>query len=179
MTSHHIILYSFLCVISIIVFSGYLVKIYRFKREKNRVTEPQEARAIDIELKGDIFELDKLSIILEDLVRYNVPVKTILDLNIVLEEVYTSIVNQQKEGQDNKNVLISLVLDPGQIRVSITDHNAEFNPIVMQKIDLNAPFEEISFHGLGFHLVRHLADDLNYQRMEDRNILTMKKTYAK
>jgi anti-sigma regulatory factor (Ser/Thr protein kinase) len=48
----------------------------------------------------------------------------------------------------------------------------------MPRIDLNAPIEEISFQGLGFHMVRHLASHLHYQRLEDQNILTIKKTYT-
>ena len=40
------------------------------------------------------------------------------------------------------------------------------------------PLEEISFQGLGFHLVRHFADDLSYKRQNDMNILTIKKSFA-
>ena len=178
MTSHYIILSSFFLIVAITVFSAYLIKIYRNKREKTRLKEPQGTRKIDIELHEDIFELDKLSIILDDLVRYDIPVKTILDLNIIIEEVFTSIINRRHEGQEDKKILITLMLEPGQIRVCITDHNDEFNPTLMQKIDLNAPFEEISFHGLGFHLVKHLADELSYQRLEGKNILNMKKSYT-
>ena len=114
MTFSQIILFSFLTVIAVIVLSGYLVKIYRRKKEHDSVPGPQVSK-INIELKGDIFELDKLAIILEDLVRYQVPVKTILDLNIILEEIYTSIVNHQEEGQPDKKVHIVLTVEPGQI----------------------------------------------------------------
>ena len=177
MTFSQIILFSFLTVIAVIVLSGYLVKIYRRKKEHDSVPGPQVSK-INIELKGDIFELDKLAIILEDLVRYQVPVKTILDLNIILEEIYTSIVNHQEEGQPDKKVHIVLTVEPGQIAACIRDRNEEFNPTVMPRIDLNAPIEEISFQGLGFHLVRHLADYLGYQRTEGQNILTIRKTFA-
>jgi|GEM_PF-1233064 len=178
MTSHQIILICFLSVVGLIIVSAYMLKIVRNNKEKHRVPEPQVAKKINIELKEDIFELDKLSIILEDLVRYNIPVKTILDLNIIIEEVFIGIVNRLNIGRNDARVFITLVLEPGQISVSITDHNDEFNPTVTQKIDLNAPLEEISFHGLGFHLVRHLVDDISYQRLDGRNILSMKKNYT-
>ncbi len=178
MTFNQIILFTFLSVVAVILFSGYLVKGYRNKREKNRASEPLGVRKIDIELKGDIFELGKLAVILEDLVRYQVPVKTILDLNIILEEVYTSIVHHHEEDQPDKKALITLMLETGQIMVSIKDRNVEFNPTVIREIDLNAPLEEISFQGLGFHMVRHLADHLSYQRVKGQNILTIKKTFT-
>jgi serine/threonine-protein kinase RsbW len=178
MTFHQIILFSFLTVVAVILLSGHQVRIYRIKKAKNRASKPPGARKVKLELKGDIFELDKLAIILEDLVRYQVPVKTILDLNIILEEVYTSIVNHQEEDQHDKKVLITLMLEPGQISAFVKDSNDEFDPTVIQAIDLNAPIEEISFQGLGFHMVRHLADQLIYQRLEDQNILTIRKTYT-
>jgi len=177
MTFHLTILYSFLSIISVTILSAYLLKIYRKRKERGRVPELQRAKKIDIELKGDIFELGKLAIILDDLVRYEVPVKTILDLNIILEEVYTIIINHRKADQPDPKVLITLILEYGQITAIIKDRNDEFDPTVIQKIDLNAPLEEISFQGLGFHMVRHLADDLSYQRLEGQNILTIKKIY--
>jgi serine/threonine-protein kinase RsbW len=178
MTSNQIFLFSFLSVVAVILFSGYLLKIYRNIKARNKAAGPRGARNIEIELKGDIFELDKLVIVLEDLVRYQVPVKTILDLNIILEEVYTSIVNRQEEEQPDKKVFITLSLETGQVIACIRDRNDEFNPTVMPRIDLNAPIEEISFQGLGFHLIRHLADHMDYKRQEGQNILTIKKTIA-
>ncbi|MEI6456673.1 MAG: ATP-binding protein [bacterium] len=177
MTFNQIILFSFLSVVVFIILSGYLLKIYRSHTEKRRTPGARGARKIDIELKGDIFELDKLAIILEDLMRYQVPVKTILDLNIILEEVYTSIVNHQKEDQCDHKVHISLLPETGSITATVKDRNDEFNPMVIPAIDLNAPLEEISFQGLGFHMVRHLADHLGYKRLEGQNILTIKKSY--
>ncbi len=178
MTSHLTILVTFLVIIGVTVLSAYLLKLFRNKKEKGRVPEPQAARKMEIELKGDIFELDKLAIILDDLVRYDVPVKTILDLNIILEEIYTIILRHRNADQQDLRVLITLLLEQGQILANIRDRNAEFDPTAMPKIDLNAPIEEISFQGLGFHMVRHLADGLTYQRLADQNILTIKKIYS-
>lgn len=177
MTLNLAILYSFLSIIFVTIFSAYLLKIYRKRKERVRVPEPQGEKKIDIELKGDIYELGKLAIILDDLVRYNVPVKTILDLNIILEEVYTIIINHRKGDQTDLKVLITLILEYSQIMAIVKDRNDEFDPTAMPKIDLNAPIEEISFQGLGFHMISHLADGLSYQRLEGLNILTIRKIY--
>lgn len=178
MTSNQIIFFCFLSVIAIILVSAFLVKIYRKNMARNWAHEHQKPRKIDIGLKCDIFELGKLAIILEDLVRYHIPVKIILDLNLMIEEVFTGIVSRRKEDQPDDKVLITLMLESGRITVFIKDRNEEFNPTVIPAIDLNAPLEEISFQGLGFHMVRHMADHVSYQRLHDQNILTLTKTYA-
>ncbi len=102
--------------------------------------------------------------------RHQVPIKTIFELNVILEEVFVSIVHHCKEGKANKMVHFRLLLDPGLVTVFITDHNDAFDPTVIPAIDLNAPLEEISFRGLGFHLVRHLANEISYQRVEGQNV---------
>jgi anti-sigma regulatory factor (Ser/Thr protein kinase) len=175
MTSQQTILFTFVSIIGATVLAAHLLKIYRKKKESDRGAEPPGPKKIEIELNGDVFELDKLAIILDDLVRYDVPVKTILDLNIILEEVYAIIIKRTREGQRDVKVRITLILEQAQIRAIVRDRNDEFNPTEMPRIDLNAPIEEISFQGLGFHMVRHLADGLNYQWLDGQNILTITK----
>ena len=177
MTSNLTILITFSAIIGVTVLSAYLLKIYRNKLGKSKIPKPKVAKKIEIELKGDIFELDKLAIILDDLVRYDVPVKTILDLNIILEEIYSIIIRYRKVGQQDVKVLITLLLEQGRILAIIRDRNDEFDPTAMPKIDLDAPIEEISLQGLGFHMIRHLADSLSYQRLEGQNILTIMKLH--
>lgn len=177
MTVNQIILITFLCIIAFTMASAGLLKIFRLRSARTRSPEPLEPKKIDIALKGDIFELGKLAIVLDDLVRYDVPVKTILDLNIILEEVFNIIIKNQVAGQSDNRVHISLILENRGITSIISDRNEAFDPTVMPKIDLNAPIEEISFQGLGFHMIRHLADGISYQRQNDQNVLTVKKLY--
>jgi serine/threonine-protein kinase RsbW len=179
MTYHQIILVVFLSSVGVILGSGYLTKKFRSKREKNRGPEHHRVRKIDMDLKGDIFELDKIAIILEDLERYQIPTKTILELNVIVEEVFTNIINQRKEGQPDNKILISLILEIDQIIIVIKDHNDEFNPLLVPEIDMNLPLEEMSFQWLNLHMVRHLTDHMSYRRMENQNILTLKKSYRR
>jgi serine/threonine-protein kinase RsbW len=179
MTYHQIILTVFLTSLGVILVAGFLTKRYRSKREKNREPEHHRVRKIDINLKGDIFELDKIAIILEDLERYQIPTKTILELNVIIEEVFTNILNQRKEGQQDSKILITLILEIDQIIIVIKDHNDPFNPTMVPEIDMNLPLEEMSFQWLNIHMVRHLTDQMSYRRMENQNILTLKKTYSR
>ena len=178
MTYNQIILNTFLSVVAITILSGYIVKFYRNKQSKKIATKPQETRRVNIELKGDIFELNKLTVILEDLIRYDIPIETIFELNIIIEEVFSSIINHQKVDSPDNKIQINLIINSGLVTVFIKDHNDEFDPTLIPKIDINAPLDEISFQGLGFHLVRHYADNLSYKRQNDMNILTIKKSFA-
>jgi serine/threonine-protein kinase RsbW len=177
MNLNQLILVSFISIVGLILLSGFLVKVFYTKMQKKTGPIRQEAKKIDLVLRAEIFELTKLAIVLEDLERYDIPVKTILELNIIIEEVFTSIVSYKVEGSKGEKVFITLSLEAGNVIVTIKDMNEEFDPTVIPVVDLNAPLEEISFRGLSFHMVRHLADEMNYQRMKDQNILTIKKIY--
>lgn len=174
---NQVILFAFISVVMLIILSGFLLKKYRRKQAKKKITEPLKVKKIDIALKGDIFELNKLSVILEDLERYGVPIKTIFELNIIIEEVFASIIHHQTPDSPDKRVLINLRIEKGKITANIKDWNEAFNPTLVPAVDLNAPLEEISFQGLGFHLVRKLADQVSYQRLNDQNILAIIKHF--
>lgn len=160
------------------ILSGYAVKFFRTKQLKRIVTKPHETKRVNIELKGDIFELNKLAVILEDLIRYDIPIETIFELNLIIEEVFLSTINHQKEDSPDNTIYINLIISSGLITVFIKDYNDEFDPTLIPKIDINAPLDEISFQGLGFHLVRHYADNLSYKRQNNMNVLTIKKSFA-
>jgi serine/threonine-protein kinase RsbW len=177
MNFNQLILISFLSIVGLILISGFLVKVFYTRKHQKSKHVTKEAKKINFALRTEIYELTKLAIILEDLERYHVPMKTILELNIIIEEVFTNILNYKDEANKGEKVIINLSLESGQVIVTIKDHNAAFDPTVIPEIDLNAPLEEISFRGLSFHMVRHLADALSYQRMNDQNVLTIQKNY--
>jgi anti-sigma regulatory factor (Ser/Thr protein kinase) len=59
--------------------------------------------------------------------------------------------------------------------VELKDDARAFNPLTAPEADVSAPLEERAAGGLGIHLMRKLMDGIEYQRMEDGNLLIMKK----
>lgn len=112
--------------------------------------------------------------------RHDLPVKTIFELTLVLEEVFTNVV---KYGYPRDADLASSGIDlimtwkPGEVRVTIEDAGVPFNPLESPKPDVNLPFEDRGIGGLGVHFVLSLMDEVGYERTQDKNRLTMVKRY--
>ena len=64
------------------------------------------------------------------------------------------------------------------LKIVLTDSGKPFDPTASTVPDINLPPEERPVGGLGIFLVRKLMDTLEYERKDDKNILTMTKKIA-
>ena len=63
----------------------------------------------------------------------------------------------------------------GAIVAIISDDGVPFNPLNQPQPEISLPLEVREMGGLGIHLVRHMFDDVQYQRQGGRNVLTLVK----
>jgi PAS domain S-box-containing protein len=61
------------------------------------------------------------------------------------------------------------------IVATISDDGVPFNPVNQPEPDISLPLEAREIGGMGIHLVRHMFDDVQYQRRADRNVLSLVK----
>jgi sigma-B regulation protein RsbU (phosphoserine phosphatase) len=86
-------------------------------------------------------------------------------LDLVLEELFTNMV---KYGNGADPIRITLRRCPGGVEVTITDYGVEpFDVTRAAAIDTTLPLEERQPGGLGLHLVRKLAEALEYEYLKD------------
>jgi serine/threonine-protein kinase RsbW len=50
-----------------------------------------------------------------------------------------------------------------------------FNPLTAPDVDVTTPRDERTAAGLGIHFMRKLMDRIEYRRLEDGNLLILKK----
>jgi anti-sigma regulatory factor (Ser/Thr protein kinase) len=131
---------------------------------------------IKFELKNDIQELDKLCRILGRFGNsHGFPQKAAFEINLVLEEIFTNIVRYGFANKAEHIVQISVSYDNGVVIIRIEDDGIPFNPLETDPPDLDCTIEERDIGGLGIHLIKGYTNGIEYQRLGDRNILTIKK----
>lgn len=59
--------------------------------------------------------------------------------------------------------------------VEVTDDGAPFNILEVPEPDTTETLEDRSIGGLGLHMVRTLMDEVGYERIADRNVVTLTK----
>jgi len=69
---------------------------------------------------------------------------------------------------------LEIELTAVEILMTIRDNGPEFDPLERPTPDLDAAIADRDVGGLGIHLVRELADDCIYARVDDSNVLTIR-----
>ena len=78
-----------------------------------------------------------------------------------------------KGGQHQ--ISVNIALEGVVVKLTVEDDGVPFNPLEAPLIDLDLPLEKRGTGGLGIHLIKGVMDDLEYNRVDGRNRLVMRK----
>jgi anti-sigma regulatory factor (Ser/Thr protein kinase) len=127
-------------------------------------------------LKNDLAEISRLAEELEAFCERNgVSTDTVMALNLALEEAVTNVIDYGYDDGGEHEFQVELAVADGSVTATISDDAREYNPLLREDPDVNAPLEERRIGGLGVLLVKKLMDTVTYARTDGRNVLTMRK----
>lgn len=128
------------------------------------------------ELRNDLAEIDRLAAELEDFgARHDLPPATIFAVNLALEEVVSNVIAHGYDDAAAHRIGVELRALGDAVEVAVEDDGRPFNPLTAAAPDVEVSLDERDVGGLGVLLVRKLMDDVTYERVADRNVLTFKK----
>ena len=131
---------------------------------------------LDFEIKNDLSELARVNELLEEFGQANHFSSSLMfHLTLALEEILTNIIFYGYEGAGEQRIQVQLEFNDGEVSARIEDQAKAFNPLERESPDIHKPLEERTVGGLGIHIVRNIMDSVEYQRANDKNILTIKK----
>jgi len=130
-----------------------------------------------ISLGSKINELDVLSKQLTKFFSQTTHVNLINPINLLLEELFS---NTIKYGQCvDAAVNIELELTSDTLKIIYMDNGIAFNPLtfIIEPIS-NESIEDRKIGGLGIQLIKTMTNQLDYQRIDNQNILIMIKNIS-
>jgi anti-sigma regulatory factor (Ser/Thr protein kinase) len=132
---------------------------------------------------SDIFESrfpnrpEDLSRVTEEAVRFieehGIGGKAVYLANLAIEEMGTNILKYGYDDTAVHEIRLRLELLPGSLRLALEDDGHEFNPLNAPASEIHLPVEERAIGGLGIHMVREMAESLDYERCGGRNRVTV------
>jgi serine/threonine-protein kinase RsbW len=132
-----------------------------------------------ITIANKIEQLDVLVAELEQIAEeWELPMAFSMNLNLVLEELVTNIIFYGYTDDAVHEITILFATDDQKIKLELTDDAKAFNPLLAAEPDMNTSIEDMKIGGLGIHLVKKIMDDIQYQRIDDKNILTLTKNLS-
>jgi anti-sigma regulatory factor (Ser/Thr protein kinase) len=107
--------------------------------------------------------------------QYNLPTRLVTHLHIALEEHLTNIISYGYESGQAGTIRVRFMLESSALRVEVEDSARAFDPTAAPEVNVLLPLEAKPLGGLGLHMIRKSADELEYRRTDGRNLLTIKK----
>lgn len=99
--------------------------------------------------------------------------------NLAIEELATNLIKYGYDDAEEHIIEFELSFADGELVIVAIDDGHLFNPLEAPEPETNLPVEERPIGGMGIHLLRHLADSMDYERREGKNRLTLRKSCAR
>lgn len=140
------------------------------------VAEDEYVLSEDITLKNQMSEVSRLNDFVKMVgERLQLDKSLVKKLRLAVEEVVVNVISYAYLEETEGNVVVSARADKKRLSFVITDWGFAFAPTDAPRADISQPVEERAIGGLGIMLVRQLMDSVNYERVDGKNILTMRK----
>jgi len=128
-------------------------------------------------LKNQLSEIVKLEKILEEFgLNQQIPDKTLLAMNLALEEILTNIISYGYQDTQEHDIFLRLTIEGKDFMAEVEDDGIPFNPLDAQDPDITLPVEDRPIGGLGIHLTKKMMDGIDYERRDGKNFLRLKKS---
>ncbi len=127
-------------------------------------------------IKNDISEISKLAIFIGELSEVlDLTPELNFNLNLVLEEAVSNVILYAYGKEEQKEISLLATMTDNNLIFVLTDSGKEFDPTKVPDADITLSAEEREIGGLGIFLIRQIMDKVDYQRIGEKNVLTMRK----
>ena len=99
-----------------------------------------------------------------------------MKVNVAVEEAVVNVMKYAYPSGQRGDVTIEAASNDVQLKFTIIDSGKPFDPTVQAEVDTTLPAKERKIGGLGIHIMRQNMDSMNYERMDNLNVLTLRKT---
>ena len=145
------------------------------KKEQSKDKELSSLDPFKLELEAD---LQNLPIFLEAATKLAKSIgfkkHCLMHIELILEEIIVNIISYAYENKKNGNIILEgNAVGNNTLQLKIIDFGIPFNLLEAKDPDIELPIEERDAGGLGIFLVKHLVNDIKYERKDNKNILTL------
>lgn len=104
------------------------------------------------------------------------PMKIQMQVDVVIDELVSNVANYAyPEETGDLTIQIAVNEDPKEFIMTLIDSGIPYNPLEKEDPDINASVEDRPIGGLGIFMVKKMMDDMKYQYLDGKNILTVRK----
>jgi serine/threonine-protein kinase RsbW len=135
----------------------------------------------EIHIKNQVGELEHVAQFVEEISEeLGLDMELQMNLNLVMEEMVSNVIfYAYPEGTDASIGLVA-ESDGKELTFVLSDRGREFDPTLKEDADVDVnPIDREGLGGMGIFIVKNIMNEVTYQRLEGKNLLTMKKEINK
>ncbi len=133
-----------------------------------------------IVLANDKSEVPKLNAFVDEVcMAVGFDDRTSKKIKVAIEEAVVNVMNYAYPPGTKSDVTIEAASNDMHLKFTIIDKGIPFDPTVQAVADTTLPAKERRIGGLGIHIMRQNMDSINYERIDNLNVLTLRKKIVK
>lgn len=129
-------------------------------------------------LKNQISEITRLGEELDKFgIENSIKKELINTINFVLDEVVTNVIMYAYPKDELNFIEIDIDIIDEYIVMKVIDSGKKFDPTQIKDPDISKDLTEREIGGLGIYLVKNSVDKIEYEYIDNKNVLTIYKKY--
>jgi anti-anti-sigma factor len=148
---------------------------------KSGVGSVQPPRLVRFSFPADVNLLSPVRVFIVNTLRGSgYPEDAVNDIELCADEAVTNVVEHAYGYDPKKSLTVELVMDKESLKIVVRDQGRAFEPKgASGEVDLEKHIAERRTGGLGVYLMNSFMDSVDYQRVENENVLTMTKRISR
>ena len=95
--------------------------------------------------------------------------------DLAIEEAVTNVLSYAFTDQEAHTIALKFAVNGSEFIIEISDDGRAFDPTKFPPPNLKTPATTREVGGLGIHMIRQSMDAIDYERVDGRNVLRMRK----
>ena len=127
-------------------------------------------------LPCDLQEVPRLNVFVEEVCqKVGFDEMDTMKVKVAVEEAVVNVMKYAYPSGQQRDVTIEAASNDVRLKFTIIDSGQPFDPTVQAEVDTTLAAEERKIGGLGIHIIRQNMDSINYERIDNLNVLTLRK----
>ena len=130
----------------------------------------------ELKLKNQISELERVNQFVEEIGdELGLDMELQMNLNLVMEEMVSNVIFYAYPQGTEAEIELVAESDGKEVTFVLSDSGKEFDPTMKESVNTDINPAERDIGGMGIFIVKNIMNKVSYQRLEGKNLLTMKK----
>ena len=130
----------------------------------------------ELTLRNQVGELERVNQFIEEIGdELGLDMELKMNLNLVMEEMVSNVIFYAYPEGTQAGIELVAESDGKELTFVLSDQGKEFDPTMKEDADPNVNPVDREIGGMGIYIVKNIMNEVTYQRLQGKNLLTMTK----